>query len=254
MIDSHCHLDLPPLLGQLDAVLARAAAAGITQMLVPAVNRERWPQLEQLAQRPQLQVAIGLHPCFAHNVSDDLQRMAERLRCSHPFIAIGECGLDAVAGQLPMSQQLLLCQAQLTLAQQHQLPVILHVRSAHNEMLQLLSRTKLLAGGVVHGFSGSIELATQYIRHNLHLGIGGVCTYPRAKKTRAMVAQLPREWMLFETDSPDMPLSGHQGQPNQPHQIANIVREVATIRGEPIDYLHAIQQENYRRLFHIEHF
>ncbi|GAA4875859.1 metal-dependent hydrolase [Ferrimonas pelagia] len=243
LIDSHCHLDLPPLAGELDAVLARAAAQGVSGYLVPAVDRGHWPALECLSQRDaSVAVAIGLHPCFAHQ-PDDVEHMAARLSVPHPYVAIGECGLDAIGSPLPLPQQEHLCRAQLRLAQQHELPVILHVRKAHNELLRLLNEIPLSAGGVVHGFSGSTALAQQYIKRGLKLGIGGTITYPRAAKTRAAVAALPLTSLLLETDSPDMPICGHQGETNEPARLPHILSQLARLRGcdpkeliEPLAY------------------
>ncbi|MFI3245312.1 MAG: TatD family hydrolase [Ferrimonas sp.] len=249
MIDSHCHLNLPPLHTNLEGVLAAAEAVGVHHFFVPAIQRACWPQLRILNQWPQLSVAIGLHPCFAHNVEADLAAMTTQLSQPHPFVAIGECGLDGVAGQLPMPEQQALCAAQLQLAIEHHLPVLLHVRQAHNELLQLLKRHPLPAGGIVHGFSGSIELARQYVRHGLLLGIGGVCTYPRARKTQITVSQLPLSALVFETDSPDMPPLGFQGQPNQPKRLPAIIKHVAQLRQQSMGSLVAAQRQNLRALF-----
>ncbi|WP_169628120.1 TatD family hydrolase [Ferrimonas senticii] len=249
LIDSHCHLDLTPLAEDLDAVLARAQAAGVGQMLIPAIDRAHWQGLEQLSVRPELQVAIGLHPVFEHDVNADIEALSARLEQPHPFIAIGECGLDKVAGRLPLTAQIELFNAQLLLANQHCLPIILHVRQAHNELLQQLKANPPLAGGIVHGFSGGIELAKQYRRFGILIGIGGVCTYPRAAKTRKMVAELPLDGFVLETDSPDMPLSGFQGQPNQPAQLPLVVAEVASLQQRSLEQVIAAQQQNWQRLF-----
>ncbi|QIZ75937.1 TatD family hydrolase [Ferrimonas lipolytica] len=251
MIDSHCHLDLSPLCDDVDSVLAQAAAVGVTQLLVPAVSRLHWAGLQQLSARSQVRVAIGLHPCFSHQADADIAAMTQRLESVHPFIAIGECGLDKVEGKLPLEQQLWLCQQQLLLAVKHHLPVILHVRNAHNELLQLLRAIPLPAGGVVHGFSGSFELAMQYVRHNLLIGVGGVITYERAQKTRKTVSLLPLDKIIFETDSPDMPLSGNQGKANHPHHLLNIVTAVASIRPESEQRLIHAHQKNCNSLFQL---
>ncbi len=248
LVDSHCHLDLPPLAAQFEAVLGRARRVGVGACLIPAVQRKQWPQLEHRSAPPAVAVAIGLHPCFAHR-ADDLDALARRLQSPHPFVAIGECGLDKVAGVLPMTEQIALCAEQLRLAQLHELPVLLHVRQAHNELLSLLKRHPLSAGGVVHGFSGSPELAHQYLRHGLRIGVGGVITYPRAAKTRKAVAQLPVTALLLETDSPDMPLNGFQGQANEPAHLPQVLTQLAQLRSGCERELCVQLLENTRSLF-----
>ncbi|SHH71976.1 TatD family hydrolase [Ferrimonas marina] len=248
LIDSHCHLDLAPLYSQWQTVLARAQAVGVSHCIVPAVDRAGWPRLEALAEHSGVSAAIGLHPCFAH-ADGDVEAMTARLAGPHPYLAIGECGLDGVAGSEPMAAQQQRCLAQLKLAQQHELPVLLHVRKAHNELLQLLNRVSLPAGGILHGFSGSLDLARQYLRHNLKLGIGGVISYPRAQKTRQTVAQLPLSAMVLETDSPDMPLCGYQGQANEPAQLPKVLAALAELRSEPSEQLAPTLLHNLHQLF-----
>lgn len=251
LIDSHCHLDLPAFCGDRDAVLQRAHKAGVGAVMVPAVDRAHWAGLLALAGDTgavSIGVALGLHPCFEHQ-ADDLDALARSLENHPEVMALGECGLDGVAGVLPMAEQIALCQGQLTLARQHHLPVILHVRKAHNEMLSLLSRQPLPAGGVVHGFSGSLVQAQQYWRHGIHLGVGGVITYPRANKTRQALAAIDAEALVLETDSPDMPLCGHQGERNEPARVADVLAQLAQLRQQPIDTLKAQLTANTQRLF-----
>ncbi|MBY5992715.1 TatD family hydrolase [Ferrimonas balearica] len=247
LIDSHCHLDLEAFDADRDQVVARARQAGVTALVVPAVNCTQWAALEALA-GPGVGVALGLHPCFDHQPGD-LEALAERLERPHALVAIGECGLDAVAGRAPMAEQLACCQAQLTLACQHKLPVILHVRKAHNELLGLLAHMTLPAGGVVHGFSGSLDLARQYLRHGLCLGVGGVITYERANKTRHTLAQVPIDALVLETDSPDMPLQGHQGQRNEPARLPQVLATLAELRGANPQALATQLTRNTQRLF-----
>ncbi|MBY6017556.1 TatD family hydrolase [Ferrimonas balearica] len=251
LIDSHCHLDLSAFTDDRGAVIQRAHEAGVGALMVPAVDRAHWAGLLALAGDTgavSIGVALGLHPCFEHQ-ADDLDALARALGNHPEVMALGECGLDGVAGVLPMVEQIALCQGQLALAHRHRLPVILHVRKAHNEMLSLLSRQPLPAGGVVHGFSGSLVQAQQYWRHGIHLGVGGVITYPRANKTRQALAAIDVEALVLETDSPDMPLCGHQGERNEPARVADVLAQLAQLREQPIDTLKAQLTANTQRLF-----
>ncbi len=251
LIDSHCHLDLPAFAADRDAVLARATAAGVGAIIVPAVDRHNWDAVLALAGERQgirIGAALGLHPCFAHH-PDDLDALSQRLATESGILAVGECGLDAVSGAAALPEQIRLCQAQLALACEHQLPVILHVRKAHNDMLSLLARQPLPAGGVVHGFSGSRVQAEQYWQRGLRLGVGGVITYPRANKTRQALAQMPVDALLLETDSPDMPLCGYQGERNEPARVASVLAVLAELRQcEPVALARQLTL-NTQRLF-----
>jgi TatD DNase family protein len=120
---------------------------------------------------------------------------------------------------------------QIEMANQYQLPIILHSRKTDNRLLQLLKQNRFQYGGVLHGFSGSYQQAMQFIECGFYIGVGGVITYPRAKKTRQAVAQLPLEKLVLETDSPDMPLNGHQGKANHPKMIGEIVSCLASLKG-----------------------
>ena len=161
---------------------------------------------------------------------------------------MGECGLDGTI-VTPLAQQVPFFKAQLALAAERSLPVIVHAHGAHNEVLQCLKAQPRLCGGVIHGFSGSPELALQYWRQGFSVGVGGTITYERAKKTRRAIEQLPWEALLLETDAPDMPLSGHQGEPNSPLRLPEIAEALAQLRGVEVAEVAAMTTRNTRRVF-----
>ena len=154
-------------------------------------------------------------------------------------VAVGECGLDFAVADVNRDQQLQWLQAQLQLANEHHLPVILHCRKAFPELLTLLRQHLPKMGGVYHGFSGSYQQATQLVDLGIKIGVGGTITYSRAQKTRATIAKLPLSALLLETDAPDMPVAGYQGQPNRPERLVDIATVLAEIRGE--SYAHIAQ-------------
>ena len=137
------------------------------------------------------------------------------------------------------------------MAVEHQLPLILHGYGAHNELLQILGRYRPEAGGVIHGFSGSRQLAEQYWKLGFYIGVGGTITYERARKTRNAIKELPLEALLLETDAPDMPLSGEQGLDNTPLNLPAIASELAHIKGESVDTVVRQIALNTRQLFRI---
>ncbi|TCI02846.1 TatD family deoxyribonuclease [Corallincola luteus] len=252
LVDSHCHLDLDPFSADLALVIRRAQAAGVTRLVVPAVSAKRWPALLALAEQyAPIYIALGLHPYFqAEHSEPDLLLLESLLAQRHPkVVAVGECGLDWVIADADRAKQQTLLEQQWLLAEKFELPVILHVRKAHPELLSLLKAKPAQKGAVIHAFSGSLQLANDYIQHGCLLGIGGVITYPRAAKTRAAVAALPLSKLLLETDAPDMPLAGFQGQRNEPARVVQVAESLAALKQLPLADIYSQTGANATQLF-----
>jgi len=230
--------------------LARAKAKGVQHFLVPGIGAHNWQAVLALANQHQgIYPALGIHPYFLADFdASHLQLLDECLATEKNVVAVGEFGLDKMV-DFPFEQQLQICKQQLLLAKQYDLPVILHCRKAHNELIQLLQQVKLPRGGVIHGFSGSSQLAIQYIKLGFKLGIGGVITYPRAAKTRQAVSELPLESLLLETDSPDMPIRGYQGSRNEPANIAEVLQTLTNLRQEPEELIAKTNLSSFIELF-----
>jgi len=233
LIDSHCHLDFDVLYEQLDDVLARASAAGVNEFLVPAVKVDNWQKVLDLASRyPTIYPALGFHPYFLADYQPEQIQILKKMLVAHPeVIAIGECGLDKMI-DIPFTLQLDVLEQQLYLAKEMGLPVILHCRKAHNELIVLLKKVSLPRGGVIHAFSGSESLAKTYVKLGFKIGVGGVITYPRANKTRNAIANLPLNCILLETDAPDMPIYQQNGQINEPVNIEVVLKVLAMIKNK----------------------
>lgn len=232
--DSHCHFDFPDFAADASALLHACAQRGVSRLLVPGVSATQWQRLSPwLAARQQdcpvrVYGAFGLHPCYVQEHEPaHLHQLPERLQAEW-VVAVGEIGLDGTQPDMP--KQIRFLTAQLALANDAQLPVILHQRQAHNELIRALKHTPPIHGGVVHAFSGSLAMAQEYIALGLKMGLGGVMTYPRAAKTRATVQALAAEHLLLETDGPDMPLFGYQGVRNSPVQVPNVFRALCALR------------------------
>lgn len=217
LIDSHCHLDAPEFDLDRPAVLAAARAAGVAGIVVPAYVAARWQSLLTLcrahpqvtADSPRLWPALGLHPVhLAAHADADLDTLATLLATSPDVVAVGEIGLDRFLPELitetAWARQLSLFEAQLDLARQHDLPVILHARRCHADIMASLRRTRHRSGGILHAFSGSVEEARQYRQLGLHLGLGGPLTYPQSARLRAVATTLPLDAFVIETDAPDL--------------------------------------------------
>lgn len=254
-IDSHCHLDFSEFDDDRARVLESCLAQGVKTILVPGVEQTQWPRLERLCtQHGQLRFAVGIHPWWiAKNLDpleDDGTRLSEKAKdflSSEYCLAIGECGLDANI-DVDMETQIAVLEWHLRLALEAQLPVILHCVKAHNPMLATLNKYEGLRG-VVHAFSGSEELAQQYWRKGFYLGAGGVLSYERANKTRNAFKSLPLEAILLETDAPDMPLSGRQGQRNSPENIPMIAQTLASLKSCELNVVASATTGAFKKLF-----
>ncbi|HMM68091.1 MAG TPA: TatD family hydrolase [Dokdonella sp.] len=251
LIDSHSHLDVAEFDSDRAEVLKRAQAAGVNQQVVPAIRRSGWSALRELCStHAGLHPAYGLHPMFLQDhKARDLEALAAIVEEAKP-VAVGECGLDFFVEGLDREDQYFYFMRQLELARERDLPVIVHARRAFDEVTAAFRRIGRLRG-VVHSFSGSARQAEQLWKLGFSLGIGGPVTYPRARRLREIVAGMPEEFLLLETDSPDQPLCGHQGERNEPAFLVDVLETVAALRGESEQEVAATTSRNARRLFNL---
>jgi TatD DNase family protein len=253
-VDTHCHFDFPPFTGDEVPSIDRAARAGVDAIIVPAIEAAYFERVLDLARRHDaLYAALGLHPIvIEHHLEEHLDRLDAVLQTAeNKLVAIGEIGLDLYRENPQFERQQTILDAQLRLAKRHDLPVILHSRRTHDKLAMHLKRIDLPRRGVVHGFSGSLQQAQRFIELGYHIGVGGTITYPRASKTRDVMARLPLSALLLETDAPDMPLNGFQGQPNRPEQAARVFTTLCELRPEPAAVIADALLENTRTLFGI---
>lgn len=246
MIDTHCHLDVAEFDADRDAVLARARATGISAIVIPAIHAEGWNGLLALCDSAEdLYPALGLHPVYLdrHRASD-LDGL-ERAIAEHRPLAVGEIGLDYFLPELDRARQQTLLEAQLSVARDADLPVLLHVRKAHEEMLATLRRARV-RGGIAHAFNGSIQQAQRYLDLGFRLGFGGMLTFTRSSRLRRLAAELPAEAIVLETDAPDMTVAAHRGERNSPEYLPDVLQALAEVRGESPDVLAARTTANAR--------
>ncbi|MFK3660743.1 TatD family hydrolase [Scandinavium sp. NPDC088450] len=251
-IDTHCHFDFPPFVDDAEGSLKKAAAAGVEKIIVPAVEASRFERVLSLAAtHSPLYAALGLHPIVIEkHTEESLELLAEQI-ASKPqkLVALGEIGLDLYREDPQFERQVYFLEAQFKLAKRYDLPVILHSRRTHDKLAMLLKRHNLPRTGVVHGFSGSLQQAERFVQLGYKIGVGGTITYPRASKTRDVMAQLPLSALLLETDAPDMPLNGYQGQPNRPEQAARVFECLCELRSESPDEIAETLTGNTLKLF-----
>ncbi len=249
LFDSHSHLDVAEFDADRDDVLARARAAGVSQQVVPAIGVAGFAKLRDLCRsQAGLFAAYGLHPMFlADHRPEHLDELETWIERERP-VAVGECGLDFYVAGLDAGIQRGYFHRQLELAREFGLPVVLHARRAVDEVIATLRSIGGLHG-VVHSFSGSVEQAQQLWKMGFCIGLGGPVTYPRARRLRELLATMPLEFLLLETDSPDQPLHGHQGARNEPSRLVEVCECVAQLRGVSAEAIAEATTENARRLF-----
>lgn len=251
LIDSHVHTDDHRLEPDLQRVLLDARAAGIIAQIVPGVTRVRWPGIRQLcAQHSDLHACYGLHPCYCQeHQQSDLNELAVWLGRENA-IGVGECGLDYAISAADKPTQQHFFAAQLAMAREFNLPVVIHARKALQDVIQMI-RTSGHHRGMVHSFSGSLQQATQLIDLGYKLGFGGATTYERASRLRKLVAQLPLNALLLETDAPDQPGAANAKQRNEPAYLLDICKNISDVRNESAHELAQATTQNAIDLFNL---
>ena len=251
LVDSHSHFDAAEFDADRAQAHARALAAGVTRQVVPAVDAAGWPKLEQVCSEfTGLFPAYGLHPMYLESHRPEhLRELRDWIGRKRP-VAVGECGLDFFVEGLDAEAQRFYFEGQLQLAREFGLPVVVHARRAVDAVIAAIRKIGGLRG-VVHSFSGSAEQAAQLHKLGFLLGIGGPVTYERANRLRGIVATMPLEQMLLETDAPDQPGAGHRGERNEPAFLPEVLDVIAGLRGMPRDELAIVTTTNAERLFAI---
>ncbi len=244
-IDTHCHLDAPEFDADRDAVVGRAFAAGVKGLVIPAVEAANFGAVQALAERHGAAYALGIHPLCVDRAADadlDLLRRALAERRGDPrLVAVGEIGIDHFIEGLDRGKQEAFYAAQLKLAREAGLPVILHVRRSADTLLKHLRRIDL-PGGIAHAFNGSDQQAQAFVDLGFRLGFGGALTFDRALQIRRLAQSLPLGSLVMETDSPDIPphwlyrtaaerTGGATQARNEPAELPRIARVLAGLRG-----------------------
>jgi TatD DNase family protein len=243
-IDSHCHLDAPEFDADRPAVVAAACAAGVTLQVLPAVEVAHFAAVREIAHAHGLVYALGIHPLYVDRAADgDLDRLQAELQAHRDdprLVAVGEIGLDHFVPGLDRARQQHFYRAQLKLARDAGLPVILHVRRSADALLQGLRQIEVL-GGIAHAFNGSEVQAGHFVERGFALGFGGAMTFERALQIRRLATSLPASALVLETDAPDIPpqwlyrtaeqrAAGESGR-NEPAELPRIAETLAALRG-----------------------
>lgn len=238
LIDTHCHLDAAEFAGDRDAVVQAASEAGVSTIVVPAVTQANFPAVRQCCERyAGCYPAYGIHPLYIdslHQGDDAALRqlkdsLQQELAGPYPPVAVGEIGLDFFVPDANRERQEFLFVEQLKIARNLDLPVLLHVRRAVDQILKCLRRIGV-RGGIAHAFNGSRQQADEFLRLGFKLGFGGSMTFPRATRIRELATSLPLEAIVLETDAPDIPPAWLAGTRNTPQELVRIAGVLAELR------------------------
>jgi TatD DNase family protein len=256
-IDTHCHLDAGEFDTDRSAVIERARAAGVNQIVLPAVACANFDTVRALAHGHGFAYALGIHPlCVEQAADDDLARLRDAL-ATHGgdprLVAIGEIGLDHFVPGLDRERQARFYATQLRLAREFALPVIVHVRRSADTLLKYLRQTPVV-GGIAHAFNGSEQQAEAFVGLGFKLGFGGAMTFERALQIRRLAESLPLDAIVLETDAPDIPpqwlyrTAGERAagasSRNEPGELPRIARSLAELRGLSQDEIAAATRRN----------
>lgn len=257
-LDTHCHLDAPEFDADREAVVVRARAAGVSQMVLPAVAAFDFDSVREQAHQYGYAYALGIHPLYVMDAKEqDLALLAEQLerhRDDPRLVAVGEIGLDFFVPGIDAALQEFFYTEQLKLAQCFGLPTILHVRKSADQLLRGLRRFKV-PGGIAHAFNGSRQQAESFIALGFKLGFGGTLTYERSQQIRRLAVELPADALVLETDAPDIPphwlyataaerAAGRATGRNEPAELPRIAESLAALRGWTLEQTAAITRAN----------
>jgi TatD DNase family protein len=252
LIDSHCHLDFPDFAGELDAVVARAQAAGVARMVTISTRVKRHAEVLAIAERfPDVYCSVGTHP---HNAHEELDVTADELiaRARHPkVVAIGEAGLDYHYDYSPREAQERGFRNHIAAARATGLPLVVHSREADDDMARILEEEtgKGAFPAVLHCFTGSRELAERAIALGLFISFTGILTFKKSDDLRAIAKDLPEGRVLVETDAPYLAPGRYRGKRNEPAYVAETAKVLAETRGVSLDAIAEETNASFFRLF-----
>ncbi|HWL67541.1 MAG TPA: TatD family hydrolase [Geminicoccus sp.] len=252
IVDTHCHLDYPGLTEQLPAVLERAAAAGVDRMITIGTKLSAFEKIRAIAHdHPNVFCTIGVHPHEAGKEGfpdpDLLLKAAENPR----VVGIGESGLDYFYDNAPRDAQRRSFLLHIHVAQATGLPLVVHTRDADDDTMDLLEEAmrRQPFTGVIHCYSSSRRLAERAVTMGLHLGIGGILTFPRSDLIRDTIRQMPLDSLVLETDAPYLAPVPKRGKPNEPAYVAHVAAKLAEVLGLSVAEVERVTSANAERLF-----
>ena len=251
LVDSHCHIDFPELAADLDAVLALMAANGVGRALCVSVTLQDFPRIQKIVgERPQIYGSVGVHPDYEGlDVScDELVKLAARPK----IIAVGETGLDYYRLKGDLEWQRDRFRTHIAAARASGKPLIIHTREAAADTIRIMQEEGARdAGGVMHCFTESWEVAAAAIGLGFYISFSGIVTFKNAKAIKEVATKVPLENMLVETDSPYLATVPYRGKTNQPGYVKHVAEEIARLKGISFEHVCAQTTDNFNQLFNV---
>jgi TatD DNase family protein len=252
LIDSHCHLSFPELASDIDGVLARMRAAGVGGALNVCVTLEEFPAVVSLAEsHPDVWASVGVHPDYREGREPDVAVLVDLARRDR-VVAIGETGLDYFRLKEPLQWQRERFRVHIRAAREAGLPLIVHTRAAAEDTLRIMREERAAdVGGVMHCFTESLEVAQAALDLGFHISFSGIVTFKNAEDLRRVVAAVPMDRLLIETDAPYLAPVPHRGRTNEPAWVAHVAQTISTVKGASVSDVEATTSGNFRYLFKV---
>ncbi|MBW2472066.1 MAG: TatD family hydrolase [Deltaproteobacteria bacterium] len=253
VIDTHCHLDMISSTADLDKTVTQAAASGVTPIITVGIDLQSSQKAIQLAgQYDAVYATVGIHPHNVQSLDEGIYAELEKLCRAPKVVAYGEIGLDYVKQYAPKDVQLEHYERQLDLARNTGLPLVIHDREAHDDILHILmQKGPISAGGVMHCFSGNWQYAQKVLDLGFFISIPGVVTFNKAFDMQEVAQKVPLERLLLENDAPFLTPEPLRGKKNFPEYVLYTAQKIATLRGLSLEKLARITTENGLQLFNI---
>jgi TatD DNase family protein len=252
LVDSHCHLDFPDFISELDAVIARARAAGIGRMVTISTRVKKHAQVLAIAEKfPDVFCSVGTHPHNAHEEMDVDAKALVSLSQHPKIVAIGEAGLDYHYDNSPRDTQEKSFRQHIAAARETGLPLVIHSRDCDADMARILAEEtgKGTFPAVLHCFTGGRELAFKAMDLGLHISFTGILTFKRSDELRSLAKDLPADRILVETDAPYLAPLPYRGRRNEPAYVVETAKVLADTRGVSHEAIAEQTTENFFRLF-----
>lgn len=254
MVDTHCHLDMAKYHDDLDEVIERAASRGVDRIVTVGIDLQSSREAVNLAERyPGVYATVGIHPHNVGNVTETDYDLLAALTKEPKVVAYGEIGIDLHYNYAPKTEQIKHMSHQLDLAKKANLPVVIHDREAHREIMAVLEKkAPFPAGGVMHCFSGNGEFARRVLELGFYISVPGVVTFKKAEILQAAVREVPLAKLILETDGPFLAPEPRRGRRNEPALVLFTAQRVAELKGTTIDEVARVTTRNAESLFDLQ--
>jgi TatD DNase family protein len=254
LFDTHSHLNSEKFAGELDTLLASARGNGVRQIVIPGYDYESNLRSLEIASREEgVYCAVGYHPCDLNDLTDEhYQKLYEWAKLDE-VVAIGEIGLDYYWDTVKPELQDQMFRKQIAIAKETGLPIVIHDRDAHGDLLKILKEEDAAkVGGIMHCFSGSWEMAQECMKMNFYISFGGPVTFKNGKRPQEVASKVPLDRLLIETDAPYLTPEPYRGKRNEPAYVKHVAEKIASLREMAFEEIAAKTAENARRIFRLD--